>query len=424
LKVIYLLAVLLVSGSGLFAQEVADKIVAVVDNEIILKSELDFHANAVAAQRKVDPATPGFKDQILNSLIEEKLVLAQANIDSIMVSEQEVEQRLDYQINMFIQQYGSKAKVEQMYGMSIEKIKRESRDDIRKQIMIQRLREKNFGMVEASRREVEEFYYKYKDSLGVIPEKLKISHIFRNPKASSQIKEQSRQLALSILDSVKKGADFAELAKRHSQDPASAVEGGDLGFVRKGIFYPEFEQAAFALSTGELSGVVESPVGFHIIQLLERRGESVHTRHILVKIKTDEAADLRTIEFLTDVRDSIQKGVTTFGEMAKKYSEDDDSKAFGGSLGTFFINQLDKNLLDIVTKLKAGEMSFPRRIEYGPDFYGYHIVYLEERIPQHAANLEQDYEEIKRLADEYKKQKRYDDWIGELKGKIYWNIKS
>lgn len=405
-------------------QQVADKIIAVVDNEIILKSELDFHANAVAAQRKMDPATPGFMDQILNSLIEEKLVLAQANIDSLIVSEQEVEQRLEYQINLFIQQYGSKQKVEQMYGMSIERIKRESRDDIKKQIMIQKMREKNFGMVEASRREVEEFYYKYKDSLGVIPEKLKISHIFRNPKASSQIKDESRRLAGSILDSLKAGADFAELARRHSQDPASAVEGGDLGLVRRGIFYPEFEQAAFALSVNEISSVVESPVGFHIIQLVERRGEAVHTRHILIKIRTDEAADLKTIEFLTDVRDSVQRGNLTFADAAKLYSEDDDTKAFGGSIGTFFINQLDKNLLDIVTKLKAGEISFPRRVEYGPDFYGYHIVFLEERTPQHPANLEQDYMEVKRLADEYKKQKRYDEWIAELKEKIYWNIKS
>jgi peptidyl-prolyl cis-trans isomerase SurA len=420
---LFFICLSLIFTFNLSAQEVADKIVAVVDNEIILQSELDFHTAAVAAQRKMDPAMPGLKEQVLNSLIEEKLILAQAGLDSIIISEEEVEQRLNYQIDLFIQQYGSRQRVEEMYGMTIERIKRESRDDIRKQLMIQRVREKNFGMIEASRREVEEFFNIYKDSLGVIPERVKISHIFQNPKASAKVKEESRKFAQSILDSIKQGADFAEAAKKYSQDPASAVEGGDLGFVRRGVFYPEFESAAFSLRDGELSGVVESPVGFHIIQLLEKRGESIHTRHILIKIKTDEAADLKTIEFLSEVRDSIIQGHGTFAAFARKYSEDEDSKSFGGSLGTFYLNQLDKTLLDIVSRLKVGEISFPRRIEYAPEIYGYHIVFLEERVPQHAASLELDYNEIKRFADEYKRQQRYSDWLEKIKNRVYWEVK-
>ena len=204
----------------------------------------------------------------MNSLIEEKLVLAQANLDSIVVSDEEVNQRIDYQINMFIQQYGSREKVEQVYGMSVEKIRREMRDEVRKNLMIQRLREKNFANVEASRKEVEDFFRTYKDSLGVIPEKVKISHIYRNPRASEEVKKESRQLARAILDSIKAGADFAEMAKKYSEDPGSAAQGGDLGFVKRGIFYPEFESAAFSLENGEISNVVESPAGFHIICLL------------------------------------------------------------------------------------------------------------------------------------------------------------
>ncbi|MDO8550603.1 MAG: peptidylprolyl isomerase [Ignavibacteria bacterium] len=420
LKLIFCLAILCTT---IYSQEVIDKIVAVVDDEVILKSELDFQVNLLATQRNVDPNSAEFKQAVLNSLVEEKLVFAQANLDSIVVSDEEVNQRIDYQVDMFIQQYGSREKVEEIYGMSIEKIKREMRDDVRKNLMVQRLREKNFANVEVSRRKVEEFFGKYKDSLGVIPEKVKISHIYRNPQASDEVKKQSRQLAQAILDSIKAGTDFSGMAKRYSEDPGSAAQGGDLGFVKRGVFYPEFESAAFSLETGEMSDVVESPAGFHIIQLIEKRGESLHTRHILIKIKTDDKADLKTIDFLSEIRDSLLKKQGTFAEYAKKYSEDKETAVFGGELGTFYMNQLDKTLLDAVSKLKEGEISFPRRIEYAPGNYGYHIVYLESRVPQHKASLEQDYSEIKRIADEYKKQEKYQEWIGELKEKIFWEVR-
>ena len=405
------------------AQEVLDKIVAVVDNEIILKSELDFQVNAMAAQRNIDPSTPNLRQSVLDAMIDEKLVLAQAALDSITVSDEEVNQRIDYQINLFIQQYGSKERVEQIYGMSLEKIKRELRDDVRKNLMIQRMKDKKFASVEASRLDVEKFFDTYRDSIGIIPEKVTIAHIYRNPKASSEARQKALDFAKSLLDSLKAGADFADLAKKYSEDPASAQHGGDLGYVKRGVFYPEFESAAFSLDVGQISDVVETPVGFHIIQLLDKRGESIHTRHILIKIKTDEKADLRTIDFLTAVRDSIIKGYGTFADYAKKYSEDKQTSVFGGELGTFYMSQLDKSLVDPVSKLKEGEISFPRRIDYGKDNYGYHIIYLEKRIQEHPASLATDYPEIKKLADQYKKQEKYEAWIKELKKKIYWDVR-
>ena len=418
-----IVAALIMLAGICYAQEVLDKIVAVVDNEIITESELDFQTNLLASRYGVSPDSPQLKRQTLNSMIEEKLAYAQANLDSIEVTDEEVDKRIDYQIQLFVQQYGSKERVEQVYGMSIEKIKHELRDDVRKNLMVQKLREKNFGNVEATRHDVEDFFDKYKDSLGVIPEKVEIAHIFRSPKSSSETKEKARKFAQSILDSIKNGSDFAEMAKKYSEDPGSAKEGGDLGFVKRGVFYPEFEAAAFALQPGQLSDVVESPVGFHIIQLIEKRGETIHARHILIKIKADEDADLKTIDFLTAIRDSIIKGDSSFAYYAKKYSEDEDTAPFGGELGTFYINQLDKSVLDAVSKLKPGEISFPKRYEYSGGNYGYHIIYLEERIPQHAPDLNKDYADIKKLADEYKKQKKYEDWIQTLKSKIYYDIR-
>lgn len=421
MKRIILLFILLTVSS--YSQEVLDKIVAVVDNEFVLKSELDFQTNMLAAQRKVDPNSPELQKQVLNAMIEEKLIYAQANFDSITVTDEEVTNRINYQIEVFKQQYGSVERVEQIYGMSIEKIKRELRDDVRKNLMIQKLQEKNFSTIEASRREVEDFFETYKDSLGLIPEKVTISHIFRNPKSTETNKEKYLKFAQAILDSIKMGADFAEMAKKYSEDPGSAVQGGDLGFVKRGVFYPEFEAAAFNLEPNEISGVIESPVGFHIIQMLERRGESIKTRHILIKVKIDEQADLNSISFLSEIRDSIVNKFGTFAEYAKKYSEDKDTAPFGGELGTFYIGQIDKQLLDAVSKLKEGEISFPRRIEYSEDNYGYHIVYLEKRTPQHLANLDVDYPEIKKLAEDYKKQKKYSEWIESLKEKIYWDVR-
>jgi peptidyl-prolyl cis-trans isomerase SurA len=421
MKKIIVSAILL--GINIFSQEVLDKVVAVVDNEFILKSELEFQTNMVASQRKIDPNTPGLQQQVLNAIIEEKLIYAQANFDSIMVTDEEVTSRIDYQLKVFQQQYGSVQKIEEIYGMSIEKIKRELRDEVQKSLMIQKLQEKNFSSIEASRREVEAFFSTYKDSIGLIPEKVKIAHIYKNPKASSINKEKYRQFAQAILDSIKNGADFANMAKKYSEDPGSAVQGGDLGFVKRGVFYPEFEAVAFSMEANQISDIVESPVGYHIIQLLERRGESIRTRHILIKIKLDEQADLNTIAFLSDLRDSIMSKSGNFSDYAKKYSEDTETAPFGGDLGTYFIGQIDKQLLDAVAKLKDGEISFPRRIEYSEGNYGYHIVYLEKRTPQHLATLDLDYPEIKKLAEDYKKQKKYSEWITSLKEKIYWDVR-
>lgn len=416
--------ILILLASCLAAQtSVIDKVVAVIDNEIILQSELDFQASIYASQRGMDPKSPELRTQILNSMIDEKLVYAQAELDSIVVSDAEVAQRIEYQISVLKQQYGSEASIETMYGMSLEKIKRELREDVRKNLMVQRLREKNFAPIEASRREVEEFYMNYRDSLGMIPEKLRIYHIFRNPKTTDRLKTQYRDFAQAVLDSIKQGANFEEMAKKYSEDPGSKAYGGDLGFVKKGVFYPQFEAAAFALEVGQLSDVVETPVGYHIIELLERRGESIHTRHILFKFKTDEGADLETIEFLTELRDSVVNGKNTFQNYAKRYSEDKETAPFSGDLGTFYINQLDKNLLDVVSKMKQGEISFPKRIDYGQGIYGYHIVFLQSRVPQHPASLEEDYAELKRLADEYKKQKQYEKWVASLRDKIYWEVR-
>ncbi len=407
----------------LSAQEVLDKIAAVVGDEIILKSELDFRAELVAATQGGNPQDKNFRKKVLESMIEEKLLYEQAKLDSITVSDDQVNEQLDRQINYYIQQYGSKERVEKIYGMSIERIKRELRDDTRKNLMAQMVQQQKFGQVDVSRKEVEEFFDKYKDSLGVVPEKFEIAHIFINPQKGARVRAKALEKAKEILDSLKNGADFAKLAKKYSDDPGSASRGGDLGFVKRGVFYPEFESAAFKLKVGQISGIVESPVGFHIIQLLERRGDEIHTRHILIKLKSDAKADLEAIDFLNAIRDSITRGFHTFEYYAKKYSDDKQSAPYGGKLGTFDKGQLDPSLLEQLYKLKPGGITYPKRLDIDRNTYGYHIVKLIKRIKAHKPSLATDYDEIKRIAELDKKQRLYNEWIKELKKKIYWEIR-
>jgi peptidyl-prolyl cis-trans isomerase SurA len=413
---------MIVTGS-LSAQQVLDKIIAVVDNEVILQSELDLRMTIEAAQRNISPNDTTYRRNLLNEMINEKLLYAQSELDSVTVTDDQVKQQLESKMNYIVNQYGSRERVEQVYGMPFEKLKRSLLDDTRKEMMAYMLQQKKFSAVEATRKEVEEFYQNYKDSLGIVQEKFTISHIFQNPKTGERVKKKARDLAFSLLDSLKHGVDFAKLAKKYSDDPGSASKGGDLGIVKRGQFVTEVEAATFALAPNQLSGIVESIFGFHIIQLLERHGESVHARHILIKVKGDDESDLKSIEFLTDIRDSIMKKVNTFEYYAKKYSDDKENAKYGGELGSFESTQLDKSLLDIIYKLKEGDISYPKRLEVDRNTYGYHLVRLDKRISTHKANLELDYADIKRVTEVSKKQKLFAAWIKDIKDRIYWEVR-
>ena len=407
-----------------FGQEnVIDKIVAVVDNEIILKSELDYQINWTAARQNLDASDSKLQKEVLNQMIEERLLYAQAELDSVEVSDEQVESQLESQLNFFIRQYGSQENVEKVYGMKIDKIKRELRDDVRKSLMAQMLQQQKFGSIEVSRREVTDFFNENRDSLGVIPERFTIQHIFINPRGGERVKKIARTKVQMILDSLNHGGDFAALAQEYSEDPGSSGRGGDLGYVKRGVFFPEFEAAAYALKIGERSGIVESPVGYHIIELLDRRGESIHTRHILIKIKSDDESDLKAIELLTELRDSIENGTNTFEYYAAKYSDDKTSSKLDGDLGVFEVAQLDDKMKEYVYKLEKGEISFPKRLDVDQNTYGFHIVKMKDRVREHRADLEKDYDDIKRITEFNKKQKLYKEWLEEIKKNIYWEIR-
>ncbi|MEJ5305153.1 MAG: peptidylprolyl isomerase [Ignavibacteria bacterium] len=413
---------LMISING-FAQEVLDKVVAVVDNQYILLSELDFQTQIIAYQRKLNPNDPNLKKAVLNSLIEEKLMLVQAELDSIRVTEDEVNRQLDFQIENFIQQFGSKEKLEQAYNRPLEKIKRELRDEIRNNILIQKVQDQKFARLEVSRFEVEKFFEQYKDSIGLVPEEVQLSQIFIQAKLSDYDKEVLRRKLQAILDSIKNGGDFAEFAKRYSEDQATAKQGGDLGFVRRGLFFKEFEEVVFTLKEGEISDIIETPVGFHIAQLVERRGETVRVRHILLKLQPSAESEQKIIGFLSAIRDSILSGKNSFAYYARLYSEDKATAQFGGEMGKVPVAELDPDLRNLISKMKDGDVSQPRKLTVSKDMYGYQLILLEKRIPEHYPDINLDYDKIAQLALLQKKQKVYRDLIEQLKKQVYWEIR-
>lgn len=406
--------------AGVAPSQTLDRIVAVVDKETVLQSELDAQVEFFALNNRIDPGTPGLREQVLESMISEKLIVAKAIEDSVTVTDEEVQQQLDAVLEQRIQQVGSEARLEELYGMPLSRIRLEFRDEMRKNLLAQRLQQERFGQTTVGRREVEEFYETYKDSLPRVSEEVELAHIFIRPQVSEDARAATRAKMQLLVDSINAGADFADIARRHSEDPGSAAEGGDLGLVRRGLFVKEFEGAVFSLSEGELSGIVETQFGLHVIQLLERRGDAVRARHILLRMERTQADDDSTMAFLERLRERALAG-ENFAELARKHSEDSETNLVGGQLGTFELENLDKNLSSTVSPLKAGEISPVTKLPVGTS-YGYHIVLVKQRIPAHDMTLEQDYRKLEALALNYKKVRDYEKWVTELKRDIYWKV--
>ena len=397
-----------------------DRIVATVDNDLILESELNAQVQFYALNNKVDLATPGLRAQVLQSMVNEKLVLAKAIEDSITVTDDEVQQQMDAVIQQRIQQYGSEARLEEMYGMPLSRIKREFRDDLRKNLLAQRLQQQHLGNTTVGRFEVEDFYRTYKDSLPRVPEECELSEIGIAPKANDQAKAVTRTRLKVILDSVRNGADFSAMAKRYSQDPGSAPQGGDLGFVRRGMFVKDFETAVFAMADGQISEIVETEHGLHVIQLVERRGDAVHARHILLRIERSKEGDEATIRLLDSLRTRALAG-ESFAELARKYSELRDN-TIGGNIGTAEIDQVNPSFRPAIDTLKEGDISVPVKVPETTG-YRYYIVWLRKRTPAHSMSLDQDYHKVEAIALNFKRTRDYQGWMEELKNQFYWQTR-
>lgn len=422
--------VMLTPSTLIYAQyyksgDVVDRIVAVVGNEIVMQSDVAaYMLRAMQQDRRMNPNDPKVQKQMLDMLINERLVVIKAIEDSLTASDDEINERLDYQIAMMRQQFGSEKRIEEVYGMPISSIKREFRDEVRKQVLSEKISQQKFANVKVSAKDVQAFYQEFKDSLPSVPPQYELYHIVKYVEASESAKEQVLALAQKVRDSLVNGGKFADFAKRYSGDPGSKDVGGELGMVNRGNFIAEFEKAAYALQPGEISLPVESPFGFHVIQLIEKQENAVNTRHILFKIgQTKDDAD-RAIAFLDSLRARVKKG-ESFEDLAKAYSDDAETKPFGGSLGRIEASKLPPDMKSKVDRLSDGDITEPA-VFNAPNTtkVAYHIVLRKKFIPEHPISPIEDYKRLEQMATMHKRSKMYEEWMNELRKTIFWEVKA
>jgi peptidyl-prolyl cis-trans isomerase SurA len=400
-----------------------ERIVAVVGKEIILQSDVAGQLEVLAQRNPgINRNDPAVRTMVLDMLINERLVMSKAMEDSIEVTEDEITQQMDMRLQMLIQQFGSEQRLESLYGMSLARIRREFREEIRKQLLATKIREEKFRSVKAGRADVEEFYQRYRDSLPVVPTKLDLYHIVKYIKASDTQKKEAFDLALRIRDSIVSGGSFADFARRYSADAASAVNGGDLGFAERGKFVPAFETAAFGLQPSEVSQPVESPFGYHVIQLIEKRPTSVNTRHILIRVgQSDEDKEKAQNELLA-LKRRVQAG-EDFEKLAREFSDEKTSSGFGGAMGQVEIGRLPDELKAMLTTLPDKGMTDPLPYAADPTNPGFHIIYRKLLLPEHPPTVKEDYKLLEQMATIEKRQRLEQQWIEELRRTMYWEVR-
>lgn len=425
MKNIFILLFSLISTLAFSQREIIDKVVAQVGGELILLSEIEEqHALLLSQQGTLPDDARCF---VLDQVLVQKLLVNQAKLDSVVISDEEVEAQLSARIDRILTLMNNDVQqFEDYYGQTVGEVKVQFREDLKNQILSERMRGTIMSNVTVTPSEVKEFFGQIPaDSLPYFNSEVEIGEIVVVPETNDVEKVKARQKLESLRDRiVEDEEDFAELAGKHSDDFGSARGGGDLGWTRRGQFVPEFEAAAYILEPGELSPIIESQFGFHLIELLERRGNTIHTRHILIKPKITEADLAKSAHLLDSVRTLIMNDSITFSLAVKKFGDDavqsynNDGRMVNPRSGnTFFeIGDLDSDLFFVIDTMEVGEYSAPFVFAQQNGEKAYKIIFLQSRTKPHQANLTQDYSKIQEAAVSSKKNTFTNDWIDE---KVY-----
>ena len=417
IKKIFSFLIFLLPGILIAQPQSIDKIVAIVGDKAILLSEVE--SQAMQMEQQATAKDSNLRCNVLEDIIIQKLLLNQAEKDSVVVSDDQVDSELSKKIRYFVGQIGSVEKLEAYLGKSIVQIKDDFRDRIRDQLVVQQMQGKIAGDVKVSPAEVRAYFESIPaDSIPFIESEIQVAQILKKPPVNQAERERVRKELQDIRQKIIDGRSFASMAAFYSEDVVSAAKGGELGYVGRGDLVPEFEAAAFALKGKDISEVIETMYGFHIIQLVERRGETINVRHILMSPKAS-ANDLEFARIKLDsISEVIRLGRISFEDAALKFSDDSDTKNNGGLLinpgsgSTWFeVSQMDQSLFFVVDKMKIGEISDPVPVRIGEKKESYRIVSLKARTEPHRANLKQDYQRILLAAENEKKEKLVKDWI-------------
>jgi peptidyl-prolyl cis-trans isomerase SurA len=425
-----LLLVILLSGFSLSAQESADKIITIIGRDIILQSELEMQFNQIKAQ---NPAIDdSMKCQILQGMIMQKILKAQAERDSVLVSDDDVEGQLDNRLRYFIQLYGSKEKLEQVSGKTIYQIKEENREAIRDQMVAEKLQNQVLENVKITPAEVEAFYKKIPvDSLPFFPATVEVGQIVIDPPVSQEMYDYAKGKLEEYRKEIVDGkVTFEMSASFHSDDPGSRDNGGRYdGVTRNGPWAAEFVAAAFKLQNGEISPVFKTKFGYHIIQMIQRRGDEADLRHILVKPEITSFDIKKSLEKLDSVRNLLVTGKMLFPEAVGKFSTDEAAKRTGGMVGDpqtgntdLDIAKLDPGMVLLLDTLKEGGYSAPHIYMNEMRDKSCRIIYLKSKTTPHKANLKDDYNRIHEVALAQKKAQKMQTWVNAKLPTYYMKI--
>ncbi len=413
-----LLLFVVASAQGQPKKVIADKIAGIVGDKIILQSDIKNSLADIARQGGTVPENG--ECLLMEQAIISKVLMLQAQKDSLPVTDEEVEADLDNRIRTYINQLGSQEALEEIAGKTIYQIKDDARESVKEQKLAQAMQRKIVENVRITPIEVKAYFEKIpKDSLPFYESELEIGQIISYPKASRELE----QYIAGEMNNYKKQIEmkvttFEQLAKKVSEDPGSRDRGGQYQINRaEKTWDPVFMSTAFRLKEGEISSPVKSKFGFHIIQMVQRNGDDAIVRHILRIPPVTEEEISQARRKLDTVRSKIIAGTLGFNEAASKYSDDEAAKYTGPFItdreGSTFvtIDMLDKDMVGMLGKMKVGEFSQPTPFESEQGKKGVRVVYLKSRSQPHRMNLQEDYSKISNFALEEKKSKTMEKWL-------------
>ncbi len=407
---------------------VVDEIIAKVDNYIVLKSEVDrmyqdYLTNGNAPSQRA-------RCEILALVTRNKLMLAKAEIDSVVVLDADVDANTQRRMDIILAQSGKTAiELEEIYGKSLEQIRAELRDQIREQMVVQKMEEEITSSLSVTPAEVKRFFNRIpKDSLPYFSASVEVAQIVRVAKTSPAQKAEVRNQLLDIRSRILAGEDFGELARKYSNDPSVLSNNGEMGWVGRGRMVPEYEAVAFRLKPGDVSMPFESPFGMHIMQLVERRGNEYNSRHILISPKPSQEDLDRASRFLDSLRTLIVNDSIKFQQAAKEHSDDVMTKGNGGFFSDadggvrLTVDELDPGVFFRIDSMKVGDVSRPivYRTEDGKD--AVRILFYKSRIPPHQASLKEDYHKIQVATLNEKKNRILEEWFIKARQDVFINI--
>ena len=430
-KFAVLCALALMTGSAVYGQDnVIDEVVWVVGDEAILKSEVEeARMSALYEGRKFD-GDPYCV--IPEEIAVQKLFLHQAALDSIEVAESEVIQRVDQMTNMYIANIGSREKMEEYFNKTSSQIREALRENAREGLKVQRMQQKLVGEIKITPAEVRRHFKDLpQDSIPYIPTQVEVQIITQQPKIPLEEIEDVKSRLREYTDRVNKGESFSMLARLYSDDRGTAINGGEMPFTGRGYLDPAFANVAFNLQDpNKVSKIVESEYGFHIIQLMEKRGDRIKVRHILLKPHVPEEALMAGTARLDSIADDIRNGKFTFEEAASVLSQDKDTRNNHGLLpnpqtntSKFEMQELPPEIAKVVDKMKVGEIS--EAFTMIPQKTGKEecvIVKLKSRINGHKATISEDYQNLKEIVLEKRRDEMLDKWIREKQKHTYVRI--